>query len=260
MPFNHEGLATCFMESVDGKAIDFHALVHVLADAYYPQFMRVPNQVFAHADKPNFYIAAGSFTGFLIRTFGWETYAQFFRQANENNYETHFEKAFGMGMLVAERRWRFELLQTRKGLEPALSQAVAEHRVASAYNSWQLYRCLEEVERIGRAGPVSAKALWFASAAHRILGHYSDAAEIIKQLLEMNDEWAKKYRGGLWMDLGTLHDLLGQREAALEAYEKVLAEPEYSVNHQGSHVLARGYMKQAYTERQLIEQYKYWVR
>ncbi len=261
LPFNHEGLATYLMETVEGKPIDYHALVRVLADAYFPIIMRVPSRFFNQADKPNFYMAAGSFTGFLIRTFGWEAYEKFFRRANESNYERVFLKDFGLGIFAAERRWRFQLLQGRKALEPELSQAVAELRVETAYNSWQFYRCLDEVEQTGRAAPLSAKSLWFAAAAHTILGHYSDAVPLKKQLLEMNDAWVKKHHGRLWIDLGNLYDLLGRRADALEAYEKVLAEPDFCMPDEGStHSLARGYRQQSFTEADLMRRYKYWMR
>jgi tetratricopeptide (TPR) repeat protein len=249
------------METVEGKRIDYHALVHVLADAYFPMVMRVPSRFFTSAHKPNFYIAAGSFTGFLIRTFGWETYVKFFRKANENDYEAVFERDFGLGILAAERRWRLELLQGRKAQEPGLSQAVAEHRVEAAYNTWQFYRCLEEVERLGRAGHLSSEVLWFALGAHAILGHYSDAAALNKQLLERNDEWVEKHRSRLWLSLGNLYDLLGQRAEALQAYEKVLAEPDsWLADEAFAHALARGYTQEAYTERHLMQRYRYWVR
>src|SRR5260370_32993654 len=39
LPFNHEGLATCLMETEEGQPIDYHALLHVLADAYFPMVM-----------------------------------------------------------------------------------------------------------------------------------------------------------------------------------------------------------------------------
>ena len=47
LPFNHEGLATCLMETVESKPIDYHALVDVLADAYFPMVMRVPSRFFS---------------------------------------------------------------------------------------------------------------------------------------------------------------------------------------------------------------------
>jgi tetratricopeptide (TPR) repeat protein len=259
-PFNHEGLATSLMETVEGKQIDYHALVHVLADAYFPMVMRVPSRFFSYAPNSNFYIAAGSFTGFLIRTFGWDVYAKFFRRAHEDNYEALFERDFGLGILAAERRWRVELLQGRKALEPALSGAVAEHRIQTAYNSWQFYRCLEEVERTGRTGPLSAKVTWFAMASHAILGHYSDAALLNKQLLEMNDPWVEKHRARLWLGLGNLYDLLGQRAEALEAYEKVIAQADSWMPNEGStHALALGYQKEAFTETHLMHRYKSWT-
>jgi hypothetical protein len=261
LPFNHEGLATCLMETVEGQPIDYHALLHILADSYFPMVMRVPSQFFRQARNSNFYIAAGSFTGFLIRTFGWEAYEKFFRRADENNYEKVFAKDFGMGILAAERRWRFQLLQGRKALEPELSQAVAEFRVEAAYNCWQFYRCLDEIERLARNGPLSAKCLWFAAAAHVILGHYADAVPLEKQLLEMNDPWVTKHRSRLWTGLGNLYDLLGHRADALKAYEKVLTEPDSWLPNEGStHQLARGYMQQSYTEAHLLKRYKYWIR
>jgi hypothetical protein len=38
--------------------------------------------------------------------------------ANETNYEALFQRDCGLGILAAERRWRFELLQGRKALGP----------------------------------------------------------------------------------------------------------------------------------------------
>jgi Tetratricopeptide repeat len=261
LPFNHEGLATYLMKCVEDKPIDYYALVHVLADSYFPIVMQVPSRFFNTANKPNFYITAGSFTGFLIRTFGWETYRKFFCRANEGNYEAVFEKDFGMGMLAAERRWRFELLQGRKALEPKLSEAVAEHRVETAYNSWQFYRCLEEIELIARSGPLNAKCLRFGAAAHSFLGHYSDAVPLYEQLLEMDDQWVQKYRTRARISLGNLYDLLGRRKDALQSYQKALTEPDLWVPDEGSaHALVQTYMKQAFNEQQLMRRYKYWVR
>jgi tetratricopeptide (TPR) repeat protein len=97
-------------------------------------------------------------------------------------------------------------------------------------------------------------------ASHAILGNYSEAARLNKQLLEMNDPWVDKYRSRLWLGLGNLYDLLDQRAEALEAYEKVIAETDHWMPNEGStHALARGYKQQAFTERHLMHRYKSWT-
>src|SRR5262249_12466876 len=114
---------------------------------------------------------------------------------------------------------------------------------------------------ISRSGNPNAKMLWYAAATHTILGHYEDAVRVHRQLVEMKDEWVQKNRSRLCLDLGNLYDLLGQRESALQEYEKALSEADYTMPQHGSwHSFARDYIQQAFTEGHLIHRYKLWMK
>jgi hypothetical protein len=54
------------------------------------------------------YLLAGSFTGFLIRHYGWESYRRFYCLANEHAFRATFRKCFDMSLQTAEYRWRHE--------------------------------------------------------------------------------------------------------------------------------------------------------
>jgi hypothetical protein len=65
---------------------------------------------FAEANRHACYGVAGSFTGFLIRRFGWERYQQFFRTGAGWRVLPRFEQCFGMSLDKAEGEWRTEIL------------------------------------------------------------------------------------------------------------------------------------------------------
>ena len=58
------------------------------------------------------YLLAGSFTGFLIRRYGWEKYRQFFRSCDVAKFAGDFAKHFRVSMEEAERQWRAEIAVT----------------------------------------------------------------------------------------------------------------------------------------------------
>ena len=55
------------------------------------------------------YILAGSFTGFLIRRYGWAAYRRFYRKSHALNFNGCFRKVFGVSFGKAEWQWRTEL-------------------------------------------------------------------------------------------------------------------------------------------------------
>jgi hypothetical protein len=58
------------------------------------------------------YIAAGSFTGFLIRRFGWEKFQRLYCDCTAQNFKTKFEEHFGVLLEQAETQWRSEVVVT----------------------------------------------------------------------------------------------------------------------------------------------------
>jgi hypothetical protein len=56
------------------------------------------------------YVLAGSFTGFLIRRFGWHRYRALYRRAGPVGFAATFRKVLGMSLAEAEGQWRDEVL------------------------------------------------------------------------------------------------------------------------------------------------------
>ena len=56
------------------------------------------------------YCVAGSFTGFLVRSYGWPAYSRFYRRANRWNFHRAFKKSFGTTLPQAEERWWVEVV------------------------------------------------------------------------------------------------------------------------------------------------------
>ena len=55
------------------------------------------------------YTLAGSFTGFLIRRFGWDAYERLYRQCDGLRFESKFQKCYGVSLADAHWEWRLEL-------------------------------------------------------------------------------------------------------------------------------------------------------
>jgi hypothetical protein len=244
-----EGLATWLEGGIDGKPVDFLATVSVLAGPCFPLVCLLDGWHFDPAPYPYNYAVAGSFTGHLVRRFGWEAYRNFYLRADAHHFEAAFLGAFGQSLPRAERQWRDELLAGRRAFEPDVSRVLSEHSIESAYNSWQLYRCLQESECLCRSGPCATRVLQIAASAHALLGHYDRAIALMEQLLERTPDHPAICPTELWTQAGCLYDLLAQRDQAVAAYRKALAEPDSWNPYSGStHALARRCLQKPFTE------------
>lgn len=59
------------------------------------------------------YVLAGSFTGFLVRRFGWDSYRRFYGRAG-GRFDAKFRKHFGLSLEETERVWREKVLARYK--------------------------------------------------------------------------------------------------------------------------------------------------
>jgi tetratricopeptide (TPR) repeat protein len=129
---------------------------------------------------------------------------------------------------------------------------MAERSVEAAYQAGHVYRCLQEIEALVRAGQATGKMLTCAANTHMYLGHYREAADTLEKALQSDDPWVPAMRGGFWNQLGNVYDLLGERPKAEEAYQRALSEPDQWAGAAHSlHALAHRYLKQPFTEQDL---------
>lgn len=109
-PFLSEGLSVCLQGRIWGTKIDAAALP--ILQVGIPRLSRFvqANYFFADSQRRYCYILAGSFTGFLIRRYGWDRYRRLYRRCNGLRFAAQFQKCFGVNLQKAERQWRNELI------------------------------------------------------------------------------------------------------------------------------------------------------
>lgn len=78
---------------------------------------------FAEPQRYSCYVLAGSFTGFLIRRYGWKSYRKLYRLCDGIRFKAKFQKCFGISLEKAEWQWRNEvmvmpILNRRLGRKP----------------------------------------------------------------------------------------------------------------------------------------------
>jgi hypothetical protein len=109
-PLISEGLATWTQKTVNGVPIDKYALSLLRARQLRLSALLRRSFFYAPEHCHSCYVLAGSFTGFLIRRFGWKNYRRFYRRSNAVSFKKHFRKHFGSSLEKAEWSWRNELL------------------------------------------------------------------------------------------------------------------------------------------------------
>jgi signal transduction histidine kinase len=255
-PLKGEGLATWLQGTLDGKPLDMQALALFLTDRFGHLSWIVDPALF-YSTHWYGYTLAGSFTGFLIRRFGWDSYGGFFQESNARNFRGIFQKAFGLSLLTAERQWREELFSQRESFEPELSDLVRKRHIQGASNAWQFYRCVELADELSRMGQADMRVVGIAAHAHAMLGHFDRAAEMMKQVVKNEDPSFRRDPSAAWIFLGELYDLLGQREEAICAYRQCLAAPDcFFTAKICTHRLARRHLRYPFTEEEWLVRIK----
>jgi hypothetical protein len=97
-------------ETLSGEPIDQAARSLLnLQDPNFAAFLSEPHFL----DKSHCYrcyTLAGSFTGFLLRRYGFAKYRNFYRTCTEYCFEARFAACFGISLEKAESQWRDEVI------------------------------------------------------------------------------------------------------------------------------------------------------
>jgi hypothetical protein len=110
-PLLNEGLATWLQSTPEGREVDWLARRYMEISGV--RLSQLLSRKFSfRVPRSAYYYMGGSFTGFLIRRFGWDEYRAFFRKACSANLPRTFRKRFGISLDEAERMWRDELLSS----------------------------------------------------------------------------------------------------------------------------------------------------
>jgi hypothetical protein len=107
-----EGLAVHLQGSRYGQALDKSAIYCLGAGRRRLTSLLEEGKFFCDARRHANYTVAGSFTGFLIRRFGWQKYRLLYRAATAKNFESTFQSVFSLTLEEAEAQWRSELFIT----------------------------------------------------------------------------------------------------------------------------------------------------
>jgi hypothetical protein len=105
-PLLAEGLSVWLQETEHGLPIDT-AVQPALGDRSLTLPRLLKRKVFfSEAKRHSCYLLAGSFTGFLIRRYGWERYRKLFCRCNGSRFQAKFKKYMGVTLEQAEWQWR----------------------------------------------------------------------------------------------------------------------------------------------------------
>jgi hypothetical protein len=109
-PFLAEGLSTWLQGGLHGYTVDGLAAGLLREPGRLLRPLLGSERFFDEADRGKNYVLAGSFAGFLVARFGWESYRKFYRgQVAEKRFDGRFKKCFGLTFEEAEGLWREDL-------------------------------------------------------------------------------------------------------------------------------------------------------
>lgn len=122
-PLLSEGIAVWLQGCFWGRSIDDEARTLILRGS--PRLSRLLRSrfFFAEPQRGSCYVLAGSFTGFLIRRYGWDRYRKLYRGCDGFRFAARFQKCFGISLAKADWQWRNEvtlmpILNHRIGRKP----------------------------------------------------------------------------------------------------------------------------------------------
>jgi len=118
----NEGLAVWLQRTWGGRRI--RDVVGWSFVGYRPVTKLLDEQFFFSPPHRHYcYMISGSFTGFLLRRFGWEKYRQLYQCAQAAAFERQFLKVIGVSLEVAEEEWcRESQRYLRPSSRPSSSQ------------------------------------------------------------------------------------------------------------------------------------------
>lgn len=117
-PLLTEGIATWLQGTDAGQPLDF--VVQGLLQHSPPSLKSLLQRkfFFSNAYRYGCYKMAGSFSGYLIRSYGWEKYKKLFRHAYRVDFERSFKKCIGISFETAEELWRKDIVSGNSSKAP----------------------------------------------------------------------------------------------------------------------------------------------
>jgi hypothetical protein len=108
-PFLSEGLSVCLQGTECGQPLDEAARPWLGNRDFKLPLLLKPRFFFDESRQYACYVLAGSFTGFLIRRYGWPQYRKLFRLCRGTRLRAKFQKCLGVTLEKAEWQWRTEV-------------------------------------------------------------------------------------------------------------------------------------------------------
>jgi hypothetical protein len=107
-PLLNEGLAVWLEQA--GRPIDIAARPLLANRNLKLRFLLKRKFFYSEPYRPSCYVLAGSFTGFLIRRYGWKPYRKLYRRCDGLRFDAKFQRCFGVSFEKAEWQWRNQLI------------------------------------------------------------------------------------------------------------------------------------------------------
>ena len=109
-PLLSEGLSVWLEETIAGRPIDKEARPLIANRNLKLPLLLKRKFFYGEPHRHACYVLAGSFTGFLMRRYGWKAYRKLYRRCDGVRFRAKFKRCFGVSFEKAEWQWRNELI------------------------------------------------------------------------------------------------------------------------------------------------------
>lgn len=179
----------------------------------------------------NHAFAAGSFVRYLTERFGWDLWTQIDRILPkrtkgirgiaflEPDAAWTLQEICGMHMFDLLAGWWKTLHQRGEDMDRRTrNMQTSRWFIREAYSVRLLAACREECRRFLEEYGKDSEMTFYVTACHAHLGDYPEA---IQTLLSAINDMPPTYHAWAYLRLGQLYDLVGERETALQWYERI---------------------------------------
>jgi len=240
-----EGLATLMGTSFK-KSIEFYAAELLYLNDLVPLTDLLVKDTFKSLHFSIAFMQSASFVKYLISYYGWRRFIHLYKASVKRDpaaIADFFHKIYNKPLVGMEKEWKAYIATF---LSKNRAEIVSDPSLCSArrnFSSKDYSAALSYIEDYLKKNTNDPEAYWMAGKSHFSIGNLEKSIEAFLKVIALPSEEVVFYCSS-YLSLGRIHDLIGERDVAVNYYKKVLEYPEYNDIHD----LARQYLSTPYSQ------------
>jgi len=228
-----EGLAT-LLGSTLKKSIDFYIAELLYLNELAPLSDLLVRDTFKSLHFSISFMQSASFVKYLISRYGWRRFIHLYKVSAKCKSKTvadFIPQIYKKSLVDMEKEWK-----------AYIAAFLNEHRdeIVSASSLWaakrNLFRkdystALSYIEDCLKKSTNDPEVYWLAGKAHFFIGNYEKSIDSFLKAASLPTGEAGFVPLSSYFYLGKIHDLMGERDAAVKYYHTALEYPEYNYEH-----------------------------